>query len=310
VPRIIEITLPPDQTDALVERIQKVEGLLGLRVQHGLSLQPPGDVVTAVMSSHGFHDLLERLHEAGWNTQGGRASLTVSDPTGVVVQGTETLLTAEPGDASWEEMLRTIARESNMHANGLLLMGFAGFVAAIGVATGAFHFVLAGMLLAPGFEPISRVALSLLTGAEKLSLSLGTAVKGHVALFAGAFVGALFLLALDRLPPQEGSLLSPDVLLAFWGGFSPTSLAVSVVAATAGALVVAANRSVLTGGAMVGLSLVPAPALVALGLFMGDGGLAGRGLLRWVVDATLVFALSLAVFGWKRATMQKRRALR
>jgi hypothetical protein len=309
MPRVVEITVAPHKTDLLLEQMSGLDGLLGLRVQRGLSMRPQGDVVTALLRSDAFHGLLQVLERREWSAEGGDFSLTITDPTGVVVRGSEDLLARESSDAGWEEMLRTIAKESNMHHNGLLLMAFSGLIAAIGVATGTLHFVIAGMLLAPGFEPLTRVALSVLTGAERWQASAFTALKAHLALFAGALLGTLLLLAFDRLPPGRMTYLPGDTLIDFWSGFSPTTMAVSVVAAAAGVLVVAADRSVLTTGAMVGLALVPGPAIFTLGLFMGDAGLAARGLLRWALEVALVLLLSFVVLAWKRAVVHKRKAL-
>lgn len=45
------------------------------------------------------------------------------------------------------------------------------------------------------------------------------------------------------------------------------------------------DRTVLTGGAMVGLALVPAVALIAVGAVYAEPSLAASGALRWGVDA-------------------------
>lgn len=38
--------MPPGTTDALVAQVEQLPGLIGLRVQRGVSLRPAGDVVT------------------------------------------------------------------------------------------------------------------------------------------------------------------------------------------------------------------------------------------------------------------------
>ena len=46
MPRRVEITVPSDRTDALLERVGGLGGLIGVRIQRGISRQPEGDVIT------------------------------------------------------------------------------------------------------------------------------------------------------------------------------------------------------------------------------------------------------------------------
>ena len=44
--RTIEITSPPAATDALIGQLEELEHIIGLSVQRGASVVPPGDVLT------------------------------------------------------------------------------------------------------------------------------------------------------------------------------------------------------------------------------------------------------------------------
>lgn len=100
--------------------------------------------------------------------------------------------------------------------------------------------------------------------------------------------------------------LSSPFLLDYWKGFSPEAIAVSAVASVAGALLVTAHRSVLTAGVMIALALVPASSLVVMGLVAWDLDVAGRALLRWLLEVGIVLTGSTAVFAWKRGRVHRR----
>jgi uncharacterized membrane protein len=75
----------------------------------------------------------------------------------------------------------------------------------------------------------------------------------------------------------------------------------------AGGILVITMRSVLTAGVMVALALVPASALVGIGIVFTDMALAGKGFARLAIEIGLVLGTSLLVFSWKRYRIEKRR---
>jgi hypothetical protein len=67
MPRAIQITLPPQKTEQIVSEIKKVHGLIGLRVQHGISLHPPGDVISIEVVTRSMPFMIDLLanHDIG-----------------------------------------------------------------------------------------------------------------------------------------------------------------------------------------------------------------------------------------------------
>ena len=45
MPRSVDITLPPDRTDRFVADAKTLDGLIGMRIQRGVSAQPSGDLI-------------------------------------------------------------------------------------------------------------------------------------------------------------------------------------------------------------------------------------------------------------------------
>jgi uncharacterized membrane protein len=126
----------------------------------------------------------------------------------------------------------------------------------------------------------------------------------------GAAVTTLVLLALGLDPfGGEATYLPAGVLSKYWTTITVPSLIVTAVASLAGALVVASNRSVLTIGVMIALALVPTAAITSMALLTGDWLLAGRGLLRWLIEVSSVAVFSTLILAWKQRRVQHRKMM-
>jgi hypothetical protein len=300
VPRTIEITVPPDQTDTLVAEIRSIPGLIGMRLHKGISLHPRGDVLSVQMTTTAFHALMPRLAARGI-ARGGDSSVTTSDPGSLVARPMAREIAEDKSEASWEEMEQSLAREGNMTSNGLALMFLAGVVAAMGIATNALHIVIGAMVIAPGFEPIVRMALGTVVRGVAWQRGAFDLLKGYGAIIIGAALAAA-LLDVTGYPPLGGekSYLPAGVLVTYWTELTFPALMVSVAAAVAGAFVIIANRSVLTAGVMIALALVPSATIIGMALVQGEGSVAGASLLRWLVDVVIVYTGAVAVFAGRR----------
>ncbi len=296
-------------TPQLVEDLRRGEGLLGLRIQKGISVVPAGDVVSLEVTNGGFHHTLRTAARYGMGTEYG-VSLTSSRPLSVVTNPGKELLPADTGEAGWEEIELTIAHESNMTANGLALMAVSGIVAACGIATGSIHLVVGAMVIAPGFEPLSRIALGLAASGAGWRRGLADSLKGYLTLALAAAATA-WLLAIfgDAAPPGGGfSYLPGSELVAYWTTFTPASILSTAAASVGGAVLLAANRSVLTAGVMIALALIPSAVIASMAVVAGEWQQAWLAAARWSVDVVSVLVGSALVFLWKRRTVHGRRS--
>lgn len=172
----------------------------------------------------------------------------------------------------------------------------------------ALHLVLGAMVIAPGFEPISRVALGLVNRSPTWKSGLSDMLKGYAALIVGAILMTFILQALDYTPDATKSTYLPaGVLLSYWTSISATSLFASIAAATAGAFLILQERSVLTAGVMIALALVPSATICGLGIANADLALATTGLYRFAIETLIVSVMSIAVFAWKFRWMPERK---
>lgn len=306
--RSVEITVPSHKTDDLAAQLADLPQVASVQVQRGKSVQPPGDVLVVAVPNRTLHLVLQILDERDIGKEPG-TSFSVSEPVALVESSTIGTILSESTDSSWEEMHQVLARSSNMTINAMFLMFTAGALAAVGISTGAIHIVIGAMVIAPGFEPLTRVALGAVAGGSALRRGLMDASKGYLALLLGAVLASVLLPAFGKVILQgPDSYLESSSLVRYWSSTDPTSLFITVLAGAAGAILVATNRTVLTAGVMIALALIPSAALIGSGLVAGDGEVAVGALVRWVLDVLLVTGMSVLVLWWKRVTVQRRDA--
>jgi hypothetical protein len=307
MPRTVDIALTPAQSDRLLARVRMLDGLVGIRLQRGVSIQPPGDILSVDVTNRGLFELAHLLDAEGIGRTAS-TSWSSSEPLALVSQPSIEKVTRDISEATWEEVESRLAKESNSTISGLLLMALSGAIATAGLSTNALHLVIGAMVIAPAFEPITRIGLGLVSpGAWRRGLL--DFVKGYLALLVGAGLMAV-LLRLVGYPEtgQSPAYLPTNALVAYWLDLSAASVLVSSAGALAGALLIAANRTVLTAGVMIALALVPSAALIAIGVVEARGDLLLGGLVRWAVDVALVLVLSTLVFATKQAASHRRRS--
>ncbi|GAA4363243.1 DUF389 domain-containing protein [Hymenobacter saemangeumensis] len=308
MPRTVELTLPAAYTATVLEEIQRISGIISLRLQRGASLKPVGDVVSLEITDLALPTLMrliarqQQLHP--------EVSLSTSQPLSVISSSHSQEISTDVREATWEEMESMISRDSNMNTNGLLTMVLAGIIAAVGISTNAVHLVVGAMVIAPGFEPIVRVPLGIIGKHATWKRGVIDTGKGYAAMLVAAALAALVLRAIgqDTLD-GSASYLKEGTLLAYWTTITPASLLASATASFAGALVIATHKSVLTAGVMIALALVPTATLTGMALVEGEWDIAGQAALRWLLEVLLVIGLSVVVIIWKKGAVQRRNLL-
>lgn len=302
LPRVVELTVPPERTDEALQRLTGEHGVLSVRVLRGVSVQPPGDVVAVEVLNRDLARVMHVADDLGLGEDGG-VSLTTSIPQSVISKGSKVAVTRDRSTSSWEEMDLTIGRESTMTGMKLVVMCLAGLFAAAGLHTGALHVIIGAMLVAPAYEPLARVSLAAVN--RDLTTLRGATqdwVTAYAALCAGAaaFAGLLLLSDADLL--SEASYHRAEELERYWTTVEWTDGVVALAGGIGGAVLLVTNRRVLTTGIVIALALVPSLALAVVELLAGEPALAGRALLRWALDVVLVLVGCTLVFALKRLT--------
>lgn len=306
MPRTITVTIPKAETDSIVAELRQIDGLVGLRVQRDTSLQPPGDVIAADVVNKALNPVMQLLDKRQIG-QRKHTSVSTSEPTSIISSSFDGELTKDTNDAIWEEMETTAVNESNMTANMLIMMMLSGIIAAIGILTNAVHVVVGAMIIAPGFVPITRMALGFITKSGAFKRGLADTLKGYVALMLGAAATMLAYKYFGELSLQgKSSYLETGELTSYWTSITASSIAASAAAAVAGGVLIATKRSVLTSGVMIALALIPAASLCSMALVAGEYSLGLKAFIRLLIDLGLVLLLSYAVLAWKKKQIHNR----
>ncbi len=168
--RSLQLTVPPARTGALRDALLATEGVLGLRVQRGIAVDPSGDVLSfEVLDAH-LPGVMRLLDEHGLGADEGTSMLT-SEPLAVVSRKHGASIIGDKNEASLEEIEQVMARAAHPTASVVALMAISGALAVVGIAENAIHLVVAAMLIAPGFVPIVR-------GSSVGSLAVVTSLPG------------------------------------------------------------------------------------------------------------------------------------
>lgn len=305
MPRTIEVRVGPDEADQILERVQEIDGVVGLARQVGASIRPPGDILTIQTTNDASRAVMLVLRELGAAEGGGL--IQTAAPRSLVSRPHQRKIDRETNETTWNEMASLLRSDTNNSQNYLATMFLAGAICAVGLWTDTLHVIVASMVIASAFEPVVRISFGLVAGPRSLvSSGLASTVAGYVLLALG---GASALLILRVMDPSAASELASRRWVQYWTHVPATGVLVSVLAGAAGTFIVIGQRSVLSTGVMIALALIPGMSIAGMGLASGDLTLAGQGLLRWGVDAGVILAVSGILIAVKKAVLHRQRAL-
>ena len=282
--------------------------MVGYQVQQGISRRPPGDQITVNIANRHLPELMRVLYKMEVGRSLG-SSITVSEPKALISSGSTARMSNDTSDVSWEEMETMMAKESNMNLDMLLVMFISGILATAGVITNSIHYVIASMVIAPGFEPITRVGIGLISGSDGWKRGIRDTILGYGSLITGAALTTLLLSGTGYPLIGNSGYLSSGSLLVFWTTVTFSSVLVSLGASIAGALLIHSDRTVLTSGVMIALSLIPTAAVFGLSLVTRDFSSAANSILRWGIDVVIVMAGALFVSYLKSRFLLKRKTM-
>ena len=296
MPRTVEVTVAPERREALLDRVGKIDGVAAVLVYPGVSRQPPGDLVVVRGTNQAAEGTTRTAVELGLLDDG---CLTITEPLGLIAGKRRKAIVDDASDSTWEEMDTLLRRDSNPSHNFLALMLLAGAVAGAGLTLDMLHIVIGAMLIAPGFEPLVRIAVGTAGGlGDAARRGVSATLIAYLVLAVGAAAGMLATVWLD--PGISLASISEQSWVRYWTSFNWTGAIIAILAGLAGAIVVNSHQTVFATGVMIALALIPSMAIFGMGLAAGEPDLAVRGLGRWGVDVACVIAASLAVFAIKR----------
>ena len=307
--RSVEITATPAMVDSLLPTLLRVEHVVGITRQHGISLQPPGcDVVMVHALNRGTDAVLRAVADAAARHPGPFSVATaelasLSDPEH------QHAIDRDVDEALWEEMEAGLRHQGRVTPNFLALMALGGAIAAAGLfAHDPVMQVIssiAAAILTPGFEPLAKIPLGLvLRTFETVKLGLISAVAGYAVLMAG---GAAAFLVLHAFGAADTAALLASPVAESLAHPPATDLLVSTCGAFAGLVITSAYRNSVIAGALVAMRLIDAAAAVGVALVAGAPSLALQALERFGLDALLIGIAGLLVV-WVKQRFTHQRA--
>ncbi|GAB3842539.1 DUF389 domain-containing protein [Hymenobacter jeollabukensis] len=304
--RTLEITVPPAVTEVLQTELVALDDVIGLTLQRGGSLKPVGDVLTVHVLNRGADEVLRRVRAAVPDKRD--LSIVTAEATSFISPADHHHVRADQDEAIWEEMESGLRHQGRVTSNYLLLMALGGVIAAVGLVSEpvpqAVAFV-ASAIIAPGFDPMTTVALGLVLRRWPLvRRGFGSALAGYAVLVLAA---AATMWAMVAAGEANETLLATNKEVKHLADPRLMELAVAGAGALAGVVMLAAFRRSFQAGPLIAMAFIPAAALIGAGPVVGRFDLALEGLERFGADWGFILALGIP-FLWLKQRFLHRRA--
>lgn len=304
MPRRIQAVLPCQETNAVIDEVRNLEGVVGVSIQRAASIKPPGDIVTIQATNEGSRAVLAILDDHHATDHG---SIETTEPKSLFSNSFQNGIERESNETTWEEMAFLLRRETNVSFTYVALMALAGTIAAMGLWSDTLHLVIGAMVIAPGFEPLLRIPFGLIAGPRVLSSrGVWSTVAGYLAM---AVAAGLMVFVMAAVAPAQATPLASNTWVQYWSTITPSGFLLAVLAGAAGAVTILSQRSVLSAGVMIALALIPAISIAGMALVSWNLPLATGGLLRWGTDAAGVLIGSSLILGLRQLWTHRRQAI-
>lgn len=305
--RSLEISVDPSATEALTQELEQLDDVIGLSVHRGASVKPPGDVLVVHALNRGGDDVMRLVARA---QERGPISVASGELHSLVDPERQKRVADDIDQALWEETETTMRHQAQLTVNFITLMALGGVVAATGYASSTVPQTIAfvaASVIAPGFEPIAKLPLGItLRRPDLLRRGARSVLAGYLALIAGAAAAYLILRLAGGATPDD-LLRLPEVKRFSHPG--ATDYLKSSAAAMAGVIMLAAHRRSVLAGPLMALAVIPAAALIGVGLAAGHARLALDGLERLGIDVAIILVFGAVVLLLKQLLRHRRRPL-
>jgi hypothetical protein len=188
---------PPSITETLQAQLVALDEVIGLSVQLGAAKKPVGDVLTVHVLNRGADEVLRRARAAVADPRD--LSIVTSEATSFISPADHHAVDDDRDEAIWEEMESGLRHQGRITSNYLLLMGLGGIICALGLVAEpvpqAIAFVAAA-IIAPGFDPMTKVPLGLaLSNWRLVGHGLQSVLAGYAVLIGAAVATMAALVA-------------------------------------------------------------------------------------------------------------------
>lgn len=305
--RTLVVSLPADRTNQLIELLKPLDVIVGLSVQRGGSIKPPGDVLTLQVLNKGIDEALRRITAVCNETP---YSIATAEQASLIDPSADSLIENDIDEAIWEEMETGLRHQARITSNYLALMALGGIMCAVGLVSEPVPQVIAfiaAAVVAPGFEPIAKISLGLvLKNFNTVKRGLKSVLMGYgVLILSSAAVFAL----LRWLGVTSSGEFASNQAVEMMAHPSTKDITVSICGTLAGAIIIASYRRSIIAGALIAMVIISAAAMIGPALICGSLSLALEGAERFGMDVALIIASCFVVFWVKQQFLHKRKPI-
>ena len=147
----------------LADTLVDVEGVIGVAYLRDGALKPRGDLLQVDVLNRAADEVLRRARPL-LDQEGARVALVISQTSAMIDRAHRREIEADADEAMWEEMESDLRNHGRVAINYLVLMALGGVIASIGLTLGPVAqsmALVAASIIAPGFEPIAKLAQGL-----------------------------------------------------------------------------------------------------------------------------------------------------
>ncbi len=305
--RTINISLPSDDSRALCDELASLETVVGVSLSRGISIKPPGDVITVDVLNKGADDVLKLARAASEKYD---VSITTHEAASFIDPKKSEEIESDVDEAIWEEMETGLRHQGRVTWNYVFLMALGGAICAVGLvsedAPQAIAFAAAG-ILAPAFEPLAKIPLGAVLG--RWNVVRDGAISAFVGYSVLILSAALVMFILLQTGSAEIGELVKNPEIKHIAHPTLKEFIVSGAGAFAGVLIVAAFRRSVIAGALIALVVIPAAASIGAGLAAGERRIVYNGFERLGVDILFIVVAGLIVFWLKQILVHRRQPM-
>ncbi|MFR9755639.1 DUF389 domain-containing protein [Streptomyces sp. TR06-5] len=279
----LRVICPADESASVVGFLGTEPGVAHVVVAEGVSRQPVGDVVEAVVARKAAEDVVRRLAEQGVSRRGQISLQSVDVLLSESAAAAERNAPGEDADAViWEELVATTGEESRINPVYLGFLTIACLLAAAGVITDSAITLVGAMVVSPDFGPLAALAVAAVGRRREL------AARAALALGVGYPLAMLVTAALTLVAHLGGLFEAGDLANLHEASFvyevGPFSVIVALLAGVAGMIALTSAKPSTLVGVFISVTTVPAAGFAVLAAVAGDWGRCGEAALQLLIN--------------------------
>ena len=145
--RTFTMSLATPYSNPVIDQLQPLDEVIGLSLQRGGSLKPPGDILTLQVLNTGADEVLRRIART---CPPAHYAIATSELASLINPAQEQRIRLDVDEAIWEEMEAGLRYQGRLTVKFLALMTLGGVISAVGLVSGpvpqALAFVAASVI--------------------------------------------------------------------------------------------------------------------------------------------------------------------